>query len=240
MWKEHLLVSGTNKHGLQMWDTTTHSRRWVGRTIDPIWIDDVAWSSDGTRLASSSDDGGVYLWDAANGMQLQRLQGHHGRVIAVAWSPDGNRLASCGGREGRGELFVWNAQSGECVRALREQSEIVSAIAWNPSKDLLVSGGSDGTLHWWDARSGECIKIQTAHRGTVQSIKISPDARWLASCGDDGAIMIWDLQSAEHLRTLRQDRPYERLNITGIKGLTDAQKSTLRALGATEEGATFL
>jgi len=56
----------------------------------------------------------------------------------------------------------------------------------------------------------------------------------LASCGDDGAINIWDLQSGEHLRALRRDRPYERLDISGVKGLTEAQKTTLRALGAME------
>jgi hypothetical protein len=55
----------------------------------------------------------------------------------------------------------------------------------------------------------------------------------LASCGDDGAIVLWDLSSGEYLQTLRQDRPYERLNITGIRGLTEAQKGTLYALGAT-------
>jgi hypothetical protein len=46
---------------------------------------------------------------------------------------------------------------------------------------------------------------------------------------------VWDLESADLLRTLRRDRPYERLNITGVKGLTEAQKATLHALGATEE-----
>ena len=56
----------------------------------------------------------------------------------------------------------------------------------------------------------------------------------LASCGDDGAIMLWDLKTGEYLRNLRRDRPYERLNITGIQGLTEAQKSTLRTLGAIE------
>jgi hypothetical protein len=55
-----------------------------------------------------------------------------------------------------------------------------------------------------------------------------------ASCGDDGAIRLWDL---EHLRTLRRDRPYERLNITGIRGLTEAQKATLRGWGAMEDEA---
>src|SRR5947199_3059829 len=57
----------------------------------------------------------------------------------------------------------------------------------------------------------------------------------LASCGEDGAITIWDLHSGEHLQTLRRDRPYERLNITGIRGLTEAQKASLCALGAIEE-----
>ncbi len=54
----------------------------------------------------------------------------------------------------------------------------------------------------------------------------------MASCGDDGGITLWDLHSGEPLRTLRRDRPYERLNITGVQGLTEAQKATLRALGA--------
>ena len=43
------------------------------------------------------------------------------------------------------------------------------------------------------------------------------------------------LLTGEHLQALRRDRPYERLNITGIRGLTYAQKATLRALGAIEE-----
>jgi WD40 repeat protein len=71
----------------------------------------------------------------------------------------------------------------------------------------------------------------------VQALKVSPDGSRLASCGNDGAITIWDLHSGEHLRTLRRDRPYERLNITGIRGLTEAQKATLRALGAVEDEA---
>jgi WD40 repeat protein len=82
--------------------------------------------------------------------------------------------------------------------------------------------------------------VQEAHTGTIRSLKVSPDGSLLASCGDDAAITLWDLHSGQYVRTLRRDRPYERLNITGIRGLTQAQKATLRALGAREESAPSL
>ena len=50
--------------------------------------------------------------------------------------------------------------------------------------------------------------------------------------------MIWDIISHKHLRTLRRDRPYERLNITGIRGLNKAEIASLQVLGAIEEVTT--
>ena len=147
------------------------------------------------------------------------------------------RLASAGSGREDGELFVWEAQSGQRVRALVEHPGAASAVAWSPSGELLISGGSDGRLRWWEVDSGQCVRVQEAHQGTVQALKVSPDGSRLASCGDDGAIVLWDLHSGEHLQTLRRDRPYERLNITGIRGLSAAQKASLHAMGAIEEAA---
>ena len=59
--------------------------------------------------------------------------------------------------------------------------------------------------------------------------------RLLATCGDDGAIQIWEMETGDPVTTLRRDRPYERLDITGIKGLTDAQKLALKLMGAVED-----
>jgi len=195
----------------------------------------VAWNPDGTRLVGGGDDGNMYLWDTSDGTLLLRLPGHQGVVTSVAWSPDGTWLASAGRVKGKGELLVWDQQSGERVQTFAGHAGAVYAIAWGPSEDLLDSRDSDGMLRWWDVQSGECVWVRKAHQGTIRSLRRSPDGSRLASCGDDGAITLWDLHSGEQLRTLRRDRPYERLNIAGIRGLTEAQKVTLRALGAIEE-----
>ncbi|MFL5658045.1 MAG: NB-ARC domain-containing protein [Ktedonobacteraceae bacterium] len=240
------LASGTYMHGVLVWEVTAHRHRWVGREA-PTLIRCVAWSPEGMRLVGGGDDGQVYVWDASDGTLLQQLAGHHGGITSVAWHPDGMRLASGGGGREGGELFVWDAQSGQRHpawgagnRALVGHPGVVSAVAWGPSEELLLSGGSDGLLRWWEVDSGQCVRVRKAHHGTIRSLRRSPDGSRLASCGDDGAIMLWDLQGGEHLRTLRRDRPYERLNITGIRGLTEAQKATLRALGAVEEGEGLL
>ena len=228
------LASGSYQYGVQVWDLSTGARRWVGQ-VQPTRNRRVAWSPDGTRLASGGEDGSVCLWEASDGRLLQRFQGHRGVVMSLAWSPDGTRLASGGsGRGGGGEIFVWEVPSGQRLQAWREPGAIVYALAWDPNTSVLLSSGGDGSLRWWDVQSGECVAIRQGHQGAIQSLSVSPDGSTLASCGDDGAINIWDIESGEYLRTLRGDRPYERLDISGVKGLTEAQKTTLRTLGAVE------
>jgi WD40 repeat protein len=68
-------------------------------------VNDVEYSPDGSLLASASNDTGVGLWRAADGVLLRMLHEHRMQATAVAFSPDGLRLASA---SQDGEIFLWD------------------------------------------------------------------------------------------------------------------------------------
>src|SRR5258708_1431741 len=79
-------------------------------------VDHLAWSPDGQRIASGSDDETVQVWDTANGSHSLTYHGHTLVVNAVSWSPDGTHIAS-GSRDQT--VQVWEATTGKTVLTYR-------------------------------------------------------------------------------------------------------------------------
>jgi WD40 repeat protein len=97
---------------------------------------------------------------------------------------------------------------------------------------LLASGGDDGTVRLWEAPSGQLLAILQGHNGAVWSVALAGDGQLLASGGVDGTVRLWEARSGAYLRMLRVERRYERLDISGLTGVTAAQRAALLALGA--------
>jgi len=229
------LAVATHRQGVLVYNMQTQAFQRIGRSDVPPRIRRVEWSPDGKYLASSGEGGAILVWNSGDCSLRATLQGHRGMVTALAWTSDGSRLASGSWGHGSDQLLIWDTQSWKRIHALDDPNELVFSVAWSAGGERLVTAGSDGILRWWNPQTGECLLSRQGHQGPVQSLRPSPDGRLLASCGDDGAIQIWRLDSGEHVETLRRDRPYERLDITGIKGLSELQKLTLKMMGAVEQ-----
>jgi WD40 repeat protein len=72
------------------------------------------------------------------------------------------------------------------------------------------------------------------HTSTVPGVALSADGQLLASASFDGTVRLWEVSSGACLRVLRLERHYERLDITSLTGITDAQRQSMLALGAVE------
>ena len=226
------LASGSNDGSVRIWDVQAGTSQ-VGIEQGGL-LSMVVWSPDGTLLASSSEDGLVLVWRAADGSLVRRFE-RVGVVQALCWSPDGEQLASGTADGGKGVVSLWDVRQGTLVRRLEGHRGPIMGVDWSADHNLLLSAGTDGTVRWWDPEQGVPLATVPAHEAWARAVRVSPDGKTVASCGEDGTIKLWEMHSYRHLATLRAERPYERLDISGTRGLTNAQQAALRALGAVGE-----
>jgi WD40 repeat protein len=226
------LVSASDDKTVRLWDVSTGQYlKTIGEKTDWVWS--VAFSPDGNIIAHSSEDRTVKLWDINTGECLHTLQGHTNKVRTVAFNRKGNILAS--GSDDQ-TVRLWDVCTGECLQILQGHTNQIRSVAFSPDSQIVASGSDDQTVKLWNVPDGKCLKTLHGHTKSVWSVHWSPDGHTLASGSEDETIKIWDVTTAECLRTLKAKRPYEGMNITGVTGLTEAQKATLKALGAVEDG----
>ena len=118
----------------------------------------VAWSPDGTRVASGGGgrgSGELFVWCARSGELLHTLSELSEIVYALAWSPTGTILVS-GGSDGM--LCWWDVERGECVHTCRAHQGTVQSLKVSPDGRSLASCGDDGAINIWDLESGEHLR----------------------------------------------------------------------------------
>jgi WD40 repeat protein/transcriptional regulator with XRE-family HTH domain len=223
-----VVVAGSLDGSVGVWDVPSGRARATFRGHTSA-VPGVALSEDGARVASGSLDGTVRVWDARRGQPVTSFESPGGPVYCVAISADGNVVA-CGGQAGT--INVWEVASKELVATPKGHIGIVHGLALSRDGQRLASGAEDGMVKLWTVLDGRLVANLTGHEAGVRGVALSADMRLVASGSLDGSLRLWETSTGVALRILRADRRYERMNITGVTGVTEAQRSALIALGA--------
>src|SRR5262249_4343454 len=152
-----------------------------------------AFTPDGRRLAVSSNDGAVRLWDVRDGQLLLTLEVPQHIVRTIAFSPDGLRLAAgCDTTIGRPAVVPWDSDVSWVGRTLRGPSGPVYQVAYGADGGRVASGGQDGTVRLWEAASGEPLQVLQSPGGPILFLGFSDD-RGQLFCQSTGGESVWEV-----------------------------------------------
>ena len=154
----------------------------------------LAFSHDGTRLASGSTDKTVRLWDTTKPDEWMTLQKHTGWTNVLAFSPDGKMLAS-GSTDKTVQL--WDTTTGDPLATLTGHINGITALAFSPDSTTLASGSADGTIRFWHAETGTPLTDHIiGHTQWMKAATFLQDSSTLASVAFNGEITFWDVKTS--------------------------------------------
>jgi WD40 repeat protein len=170
------------------------------RLLHSNGVNSAAFSADGTRIVSASNDATVRQWDAATGQPIGKpLVGHESGVLSAAFSPDGTRIVSASMDK---TLRLWDAATGKPIgMPLEGHGDAVTSAAFSPDGTRIVSTSIDKTLRLWDAATGQPIgEALIGHGDAVLSAAFSPDGTRIVSASMDRTLRLWDAATGKPLR----------------------------------------
>jgi WD40 repeat protein len=147
----------------------------------------VAFSPDGTRIASGSADNTVRLWDVAKEQQIGQPLQHEDWVNSVAFSPDGTRIASGAATSVR----LWDTATGQQIGEPLRHDDTVLSVAYSPDGTRIASASYDKTVRLWDVATAQQIGILRGHESAARAVAFRPNGSHLVS-SSKGSIRLWD------------------------------------------------
>jgi WD40 repeat protein len=156
----------------------------------------VAFSADGSRIASGSMDKTLRVWalEDVKFAELISLE-HPGPVTAVAFNKEGTEVFGASSDNG---IHQWSMAEGTETRLLAGHTAAISSLV--QSGDLIISGSADSTIRSWNAASGAAAG-SINNTAAVTSLAVSPDGLAVATGAADNMVRLWTRANGAALAT---------------------------------------
>jgi WD40 repeat protein len=166
-------------------------------------VEDLEFSPDGTRVASSTGlvqtstaitPSAVQVWDVENGETVAQylpegLRGQFEQAAhRLAWLNDERVLS---GRTS-GEVHVWDSATGQEAESAYDggEGDVIADLVVSADGERALTVGSSGTTRVWDTESGDTVSTH-ANRNTTRG-GLSADGSLVATAGLDGVVEVWN------------------------------------------------
>jgi len=159
-----------------------------------------SFSPDGTRVVTAPDDTTARIWDAADGHEIAKLEGHAKGVTFAAFSPDGKSIVTTSKDN---TARVWDAATGRDIATLKGHDDVVTSAAFSPDGRRVVTASEDNSARVWDAGDGRPIAILNGHGDNVTSAAFSPDGGRVVTASADRTARIWRAADGVQIATLQ-------------------------------------
>ncbi|GAB2233493.1 hypothetical protein Drorol1_Dr00002716 [Drosera rotundifolia] len=184
-----LLATGGHDKKVVLWYTDTLKPKTTLEEHTSL-ITDVRFSPSVSRLASSSFDKSVRVWDAGNpGYSLRNFTGHSASVMSLDFHPNKEDLiCSC---DGDGEIRYWSITNGSCTRAFKGGT---TQMRFQPRHGRYLAAAAENLISILDVETQACQHKLQGHTKAIHSVCWDPSGDFLASVSED-SVRVWTLGS---------------------------------------------
>ncbi|KAJ1450997.1 WD40-repeat-containing domain protein [Pelagophyceae sp. CCMP2097] len=156
-----------------------------------------AFSQDGLRLATGSEDTTVRVVDAMTGCLQIELSGHSQCVRGVSFSPCGKRLASVSADT---TVLLWDLEHGKVLKRFQGHTQAVTSVAFSSNGRRLFTAGMDRSAILWDAGTGKKV-LSLDDEEAILAARFSPcDSRVITGCWNK-THTIWDAVTGRRVKS---------------------------------------